>query len=797
MTKWTAPDIASIRGDNSRPLQKIFASLSEHLKDYQNSYAVDSIVAQVTPLRRWHQQFGKVREALVSGTPYSTDIIWVGDSIGEGYFSGTNATTMVNVFTDNLSRISNTSGRGGRWIPAGGEWKTVPKFSDQDSTLLGTHTITAGAFPSNQVFLNENFATSIFPATGNATIYGASAGNASISYTGKIDNAGKTVLTGVTIISYSASSFASGTAIYFGGDDLIRRGFSLRSRDLLPIAGQNIGDTATLEFTGDNVIVYYRKINSNVGYIGFKLYLKDSSSIYQLIHTSSPIYTYKSTGSVNTHELFAWDAESDYGSSLERGDYKLEVYNYTSSPGGTNYFVSFDGVYICDGNTSQGVKVWNSSLSGASFATFNNTVDSVYNDDWLSALRNSLVNPSLVVIALGTNESANPGLIETSLLAMVNSVNAAYAVGFPSEPSPSFAFFVPPADSTTISSEWDLVRNTYATVASTVGASIWNWAEFTGDVNNETGDPYGWTSDFVHPNAAGHLAIGDFATSQALLAISGVTASTGTLTKLNINGDLTVDTNAFKVDSTNNVVSINGSSIPGFGFRIANTGTSAAATAGSVLLNANVTSTMLNYRGVTSNPIYPASIGFSTSIQYLASLGVVPSSSSIGTSVGFRAENALSSPATGGTAVVTNVYGFHGQIDSATNRYNLFMTGTAQNYLAGKLGIGTSVPTSKLHVVGSFSRGAPVTKTADFTLADTENWIICNGTASITVTLPAASTQVGREISLKNIAAFTVDSATANVVPLAGGAAGTAILATAGTWVTLVSNGASWVIMQS
>jgi len=118
--------------------------------------------------------------------------------------------------------------------------------------------------------------------------------------------------------------------------------------------------------------------------------------------------------------------------------------------------------------------------------------------------------------------------------------------------------------------------------------------------------------------------------------------------------------------------------------------------------------------------------------------------------------------------------------------------------VTGTVGIGIAVPTSKLHVVGSFSRGAPVTKTANFTLADSENWIICNGTGSITVTLPAASTQVGREISLKNIAAFTVVSASSNVVPLVGGAAGTAILpATAGSWVTLVSDGTNWIIMQS
>ncbi len=117
---------------------------------------------------------------------------------------------------------------------------------------------------------------------------------------------------------------------------------------------------------------------------------------------------------------------------------------------------------------------------------------------------------------------------------------------------------------------------------------------------------------------------------------------------------------------------------------------------------------------------------------------------------------------------------------------------------AGNVGIGITAPTSKLHVVGSFSRGAPVTKTSNFTLADTENWIICNGTTSIAVTLPAASSQVGREITIKNIAAFTVVSASSNIVPINSGTAGTAILpATAGSWVTLVSNGTSWVIMQS
>jgi hypothetical protein len=96
------------------------------------------------------------------------------------------------------------------------------------------------------------------------------------------------------------------------------------------------------------------------------------------------------------------------------------------------------------------------------------------------------------------------------------------------------------------------------------------------------------------------------------------------------------------------------------------------------------------------------------------------------------------------------------------------------------------------------TRGAPVTKTASFTLANTENWVICNGTGSIIITFPSAASWTGREVMVKTIAAFTVVSASSNIVPLIGGAAGTAILAaTAGKWATLVSDGTNWVIMAA
>jgi hypothetical protein len=97
------------------------------------------------------------------------------------------------------------------------------------------------------------------------------------------------------------------------------------------------------------------------------------------------------------------------------------------------------------------------------------------------------------------------------------------------------------------------------------------------------------------------------------------------------------------------------------------------------------------------------------------------------------------------------------------------------------------------------SSGAPVTKTANFTVANGETWIINNKSGSTcTVTLPSASANAGRELKFQNYQDQYLVSASSNVIPQAGGSAGTAILENvAGNWATLVSNGTNWVIMQA
>lgn len=90
------------------------------------------------------------------------------------------------------------------------------------------------------------------------------------------------------------------------------------------------------------------------------------------------------------------------------------------------------------------------------------------------------------------------------------------------------------------------------------------------------------------------------------------------------------------------------------------------------------------------------------------------------------------------------------------------------------------------------------TSSTSYLVVDTDTSIAFTGSAGITVTLPSAANYAGRELVLKVEANQTVASASSNVIPLIGGAAGTAILAaTAGKFAMLKSDGTAWTVMMA
>ena len=189
----------------------------------------------------------------------------------------------------------------------------------------------------------------------------------------------------------------------------------------------------------------------------------------------------------------------------------------------------------------------------------------------------------------------------------------------------------------------------------------------------------------------------------------------------------------------------------------------------------------------------PATSG--TSILYGNGSGGF-SNVTIGTGVSFAA-GTLSATGSGGTVTsvsVVSANGFAGTVATATTTPAITLTTSITGLLKGN---GTAISAAVVNT-DYFAPSAPVTKTADFTVAATEVWLINNKSGSTcTATLPAASSWSGRVLRFQNYQAQTLVSASSNVVPLAGGAAGTSILlASSGDSATLVSDGTNWLMTQ-
>lgn len=131
-------------------------------------------------------------------------------------------------------------------------------------------------------------------------------------------------------------------------------------------------------------------------------------------------------------------------------------------------------------------------------------------------------------------------------------------------------------------------------------------------------------------------------------------------------------------------------------------------------------------------------------------------------------------------------------------------TATANYVFAGPTTGSAAAPTFRALVAADVPTlpyqptAAPVTYTANFSVATTDVWIINNKSgSSCTATLPTASSYSGRVLRFQNYQAQTLVSASSNVVPVAGGAASTSILlASAGDQCTLVSDGTNWIMTQ-
>jgi hypothetical protein len=101
-------------------------------------------------------------------------------------------------------------------------------------------------------------------------------------------------------------------------------------------------------------------------------------------------------------------------------------------------------------------------------------------------------------------------------------------------------------------------------------------------------------------------------------------------------------------------------------------------------------STTINFIGFGSVPAtQAASFTCSQIYHYYAAQGSLGAGSAVTTQYGYFADSTLTG--------ATNNYGFYSNIASGSNRWNFYAAGTANNYFAGRVGIGVT-PTYALHV---------------------------------------------------------------------------------------------------
>jgi hypothetical protein len=246
---------------------------------------------------------------------------------------------------------------------------------------------------------------------------------------------------------------------------------------------------------------------------------------------------------------------------------------------------------------------------------------------------------------------------------------------------------------------------------------------------------------------------------------------------------------------------------------------SATGTGGSVTSVSVVSAN--GFAGTVANPTTTPAITLTTSISgILYGNGTAVAATTVSAPLSYSAGTLSITQASGSTngfLSSTDWTTFNNKGSGTVTSVAALTLGTTGTDLSSTVANGTTTPVITLNVptASATNRGAlssadwstfnskqpvsaPVTKTADFTVAATEVWLINNKSGSTcTVTLPTPSTNSGRVLYFQNYQVRALVSASSNVVPLAGGAATTSILlASSGDSATLVSDGTNWLMTQ-
>jgi hypothetical protein len=248
--------------------------------------------------------------------------------------------------------------------------------------------------------------------------------------------------------------------------------------------------------------------------------------------------------------------------------------------------------------------------------------------------------------------------------------------------SASRAISAAQADSaTTASYVLNAVSSSFATLAQTANtASYAENAQTASFVLNALSSSFAATA-----SSADNLTVRGTLTAQTI-NVQTITSSIEFNTGSTRNGSLSTNTHEFTGSVLmSGSLGIGGATFTGFNGGNLFIGKAITGNANSngvgltATINSDVTGAAVGYRSELSTQATSFSLGEIR--HYQATQGTIGAGSTVTAQYGFW---------TAGLTGATNNYGFYGNIASGTGRWNLYMNGTANNYMAGALGIGTT-----------------------------------------------------------------------------------------------------------
>lgn len=241
---------------------------------------------------------------------------------------------------------------------------------------------------------------------------------------------------------------------------------------------------------------------------------------------------------------------------------------------------------------------------------------------------------------------------------------------------------------------------------STVGGNV----TITGNVSASNGT---FTSANVSgtANVSTFVVIGNETIGGNSSVTGNITAAKGTFTSSNISGTANVQTLAVTQDvttagnvtlgsATTNTVTVKGYMALGTpnASRAINIESAALTGTAQVGVYSTITGTSAATASVRGFTSLPSTAAASFTVTDVAGYWFAGISQGAGSTITNAHGLYISDPSVG-----TNNYGITSLVSSGSNKWNIYASGTANNYFAGNVGIGTSSPSAKLDISGAVS----------------------------------------------------------------------------------------------